>query len=92
MLPPAHPTPPPAPASNDTGVVPRWHLAVATATAFVAGRWGIGTAVAAVALAGFGALLAYGALAELRRRDRTAAALDSIDQRATVARLLEGNR
>lgn len=89
-----HPTPPPTPARNDTGVVPRWRAWAATAIALVfgwgSGRYGLGNAVAALAWTVVAVAAAVGLTLEVcRQMHRTE--FEDIDRRHRAARALGGD-
>lgn len=89
---PTRTTPPPAPAANHTGVVPRWRAWLATAIAgsagLIAGRYGVDVLAGLVAVVSLPGFLAAGLALELRPR-ANGNEFSHIDERARVTRALE---
>ena len=86
------PVPPPAPAANHIGVVPRWRAWASTAVALVlgviGGRYGLDAVAATASVGALVGVFGWGLLLEAADR-RAGAQFDQIDARHDVARALQ---
>lgn len=91
MAPRTRTTPPPAPAANAIGVVPRWRAWAGSLAGLVigtgVGRYGLGQTIGYLSLALFAAGLGLAVVLELRTRGRDAE-FDQITTRQQVDRAL----